>query len=197
LYKIDVETAIQRAERDMMNHDEICCNNAHRLNILDPNHTHVSIGLAWNVTFFAMIQNFENNYIEFDKPIVKDDTHIQISGNVNAPSTHKLMQVAIFYDEMPNYDNYLRDRDETRYDRGQLVGVAVKPAGHEGDYEEPDDHVLIEAQAWEQNTDRIDVSFDLSPVMNKSGVYTIYTLFQNERGEEYPVTTYSVWVDKR
>lgn len=74
--------------------DTICCDNAHRHNILNKYHTHVSIGIAYDNTYFAIVQNFENNYIKFDKPFLQEDNNdnkhiiIQTSGTLLKHNTH-------------------------------------------------------------------------------------------------------------
>jgi uncharacterized protein YkwD len=43
-----IDNAVANLEWAMMYNDETCCNNGHRLNILDPSYTQVSIGIVYN-----------------------------------------------------------------------------------------------------------------------------------------------------
>jgi hypothetical protein len=56
---------------------------SHRNNILHKHHTHVSIGLAYDKYSFVFVQNFENNYVEFDRPMIKVDNPAYKTDNNN------------------------------------------------------------------------------------------------------------------
>ena len=59
-----IENAINASEWEMMNNDTICCDNGHRLDILDSFHNRVAIGIAWNSTSSNVyfVEDFENSY---------------------------------------------------------------------------------------------------------------------------------------
>jgi uncharacterized protein YkwD len=59
--KIDPYDEIEAHEYGMMYDDLECCENGHRDNILDPHHTHVSIGTTYDDYFFVMVQNLRTN----------------------------------------------------------------------------------------------------------------------------------------
>src|SRR5213594_4675281 len=67
----DVKKAIDTAEYNMM-YDDAESNWGHKDNILDKYHTHVSVGIAYDSLDFAIVQNFENQYILWGKQITQD-----------------------------------------------------------------------------------------------------------------------------
>jgi len=60
-----IEYGLANAESGFMQRDSACCNNGHRENILDPFHTSVSIGIAYDSKTDALylVEDFENSYI--------------------------------------------------------------------------------------------------------------------------------------
>src|ERR1051325_12189469 len=91
----------------MMYNDSLCCKDLHRQDILFKYHTHASIGIAYDEDYFAMVQNFENNYINFNEPFIhnNDDRRIQISGQLLSRISNdiSLYGLDIYYDETPSY----------------------------------------------------------------------------------------------
>lgn len=77
-----IENAIYDAESAMMFNDSTCCDNGHRENILDPMHTAVSIGIAYNVTAEAvfLVEDFENVYLGFTTLSLSSNT-VTLAGN--------------------------------------------------------------------------------------------------------------------
>lgn len=59
--------AIDALEYKMMYDAVKCCNNVHRINILDDNHTHANLGFVYNKFYFGLIQNL-NKYTDWYKP---------------------------------------------------------------------------------------------------------------------------------
>jgi hypothetical protein len=104
----------------------------HRHNILDMYPTHVSLGIAYDDYSFALLQNFENNYLNFSTPIVfnNSDRHVNISGTLldNATRFHS---IEIYYDDMPTKSFYEKYKDPSLYQPGKLV-AAVKAATNVG-----------------------------------------------------------------
>ena len=97
--KLDPYTEINNAQWKMVYNDTICCNDSHKYNILDKYHTHVSLGVVYDDYYFAFVQNFENNYIQFNKPLTHDNRHIQISGT-QLENNNTLDSIGVYYDEI-------------------------------------------------------------------------------------------------
>jgi len=182
---------IDSNENVMLYNDSACCDNGHRDNILDKYHTDVSIGIAYDDYTFVMVQNFENNYIIYDKPITIDNRTLTFSGKILKGSSNieadSLSLVHIYYDELPTNITYQGNIDRISYDPGTFVG-GVTP---DTSYYEHGKTLL--ASKW-NFADSIDLSFDISPIVDKNGVYTVYVYLTDRNGDEFPVTSYSVFV---
>ena len=51
----------------------------------------------------------------------------------------------------------------------------------------------ITASTWQVNGTSMDVSFDMTPVLTRSGVYTIYAVLQDDNGSRFNATSYSIY----
>lgn len=138
---LDPIKSIDQLEYNMIYYDSIF-NWSHRNNILDKHHTHVSIGIGYDKYSFVLVQNFENNYIEFDKPIIKlnnqaynvdnnnEDSkgNVEISGKVlgNNDNNSIVDSIHIYYDEKPTFLIYNQHKNDNLYDMGELVAYIIK-----------------------------------------------------------------------
>jgi len=189
--KIDPYSEIDNAERKMMYNDTVCCKNAHRNNILDIHHTNVSIGISYDRYYFAFVQNFENNYIHLTKPITRDNRHIEISGIKQKNGT--LDNIGVYFDALPNHLTYEENREKNSYALGTLLASVVKPLPLFFNYKKPSNYTLIVADKWFQNTQSVNITFDLSSVLKGMGVYTIVTYYK-DGVSRFPATTYSIFL---
>lgn len=188
--RVDPEAAIKQLQSDMVYDDEECCNNGHRNNILDPHHTHVSIGIVYDQYYLAFVQNFENNYGL--KTSLTGNT-VSIAGPL--PKGAELDSITVYYDEMPGFFTYEANKKRAAYDGGELVAAVFKPLGPGFSYLQPEDHLVIEADSWTAGG-RVDTSFSLAEVVEKDGVYTIYAMLEDGEGNQFSATSYSVFVEK-
>src|SRR5215203_1794630 len=140
--RIDPYGEIDFTEWSMMYNDTECCNDSHRDNILDKHHTDVSIGIAYNDYYFVIVQNFENNYLQFNKPLIQGNENIQIAGNL---SGHNIDSIGIYYDQTPSAWLYEKNRDKNSYELGKFVALVVKPPPFLSSYEEPSNYTLVQA----------------------------------------------------
>ena len=186
--KVEPVSTIEQLQYEMMYNDKECCNDGHRNNILDPHHTHVSIGIVYDQYYLALVQNFENNYgLDVDA----EDSEIEISGTL---LDGQLDQIAIYYDEMPSQAVYEQNKDLLSYSAGELVAVIVKPLQPGYYYESLQGYNLIEADRWTVQSDAVNVMFDLADAVDEDGTYTLFALVKD--GEEmFDVTSYSVFVN--
>jgi hypothetical protein len=186
--QIEPLSTIDQLQYEMMYNDKECCNDGHKDNILNPRHTHVSIGIVYDQYYLALVQNFENNY---GLDVEAEDSEIEISG---ALLDGQLDHIAIYYDEMPTQDVYEQNKDLLSYSAGELVAVVVKPLPPGYYYESSEGYDIIEADRWNVDEDSADIGFDLADAVNEDGVYTLFTLVKD--GEEmFDVTSYSVFVN--
>lgn len=186
--KIEPLYTIEQLQYEMMYNDKECCNDGHRNNILDPRHTHVSIGIVYDQYYLALVQNFENNYgLDVDV----EDSEIEISGTL---LDGQLDHIAIYYDEMPTRAVYEQNKNLLSYSAGELVAVVVKPLPPGYYYESLQGYNLIEADRWTVQSDSVNVMFDLADAVDKDGAYTLSALAKD--GEEiFDVTSYSIFVN--
>ncbi len=186
--EIEPLSTIDQLQYEMMYNDKECCNDGHKNNILNPRHTHVSIGIVYDQYYLALVQNFENNY---GLDVEMEDSDIEMSGTL---SDGQLDHIAIYYDEMPTQTVYEQNKDLLSYSAGELVAVVVKPSPPGYYYESLEGYDVIEADRWIEQRDSVNVGFDLADAVDKDGTYTLFALVQD--GEEmFDVTSYSVFVN--
>ena len=187
--EIEPLSTIDQLQYEMMYNDKECCNNGHKDNILNPRHTHVSIGIVYDQYYLAVVQNFENNYgLDVD---VEDSSEIEISGTL---LEGQLDHIAIYYDEMPTRAAYEQNKDLLSYSAGELVAVIVKPLPPGYYYESLEGYDIIEADRWIEQSDSVNIGFDLADAVEEDGAYTLFALVKD--GEEvFDVTSYSVFVN--
>lgn len=186
--EIEPLSTIDQLQYEMMYNDKECCNDGHKNNILNPRHTHVSIGIVYDQYYLALVQNFENNY---GLDVEMEDSDIEMSGTL---LDGQLDHIAIYYDEMPTQTVYEQNKDLLSYSAGELVAVVVKPSPPGYYYESLEGYDVIEADRWIEQRDSVNVGFDLADAVDKDGTYTLFALVKD--GEEmFDVTSYSVFVN--
>ena len=185
---IDPKEKINSTEYTMM-YDDAASNWGHKDNILDKHHTHVSLGISYDDYTFVMVQNFENNYIKFSKPISENKGRVTFTGTIPEGS---LYGVEIYYDELPTSKVYLENKDAPSYGNGEFVAAVVKPLLPDQYYEQPSGYSLITADKWIESDGVADVSFDISSLTSKRGVYTIIVTLDVD-GDVFPAASYPVF----
>lgn len=155
---------------------------ADRDNILDPFHTHVSIGIAFDDYTFVMVQNFENNYIKLDQPPSKRSGYVELVGDIPRGEIHS---ITVHYDEDPSPQVYEQNRDSASYGMGELVATVVPPGGNSTSPEIVADH-------WSLESRTIEIGFSLGSVDERKGVYTVVVAFEDQDGNVFNVLTYSL-----
>jgi uncharacterized protein YkwD len=186
--RIEPLPTIEELQNEMMYNDEECCDDGHRNNILDPRHTHVSIGIMYDEYYLVLVQNFENNY---GLNVDVENSEIEISGTL---LDGELDYIGIYYDEMPTREVYEQNKQLMSYSTGELVAMVVKPLPPGYYYKSLQSYNLIEANRWTVQGNSVDVVFDLADAVDKDGVYTLFTVVKD--GEEmFDVTSYSVFVN--
>lgn len=194
---------------------------SHRNNILDKHHTHVSIGLAYDKYSFVFVQNFENNYVEFDRPIIKvnnpvyktdnsndSEANIEISGKVLG-STNGIVSIYVYYDIRPTFLSYNQHKNDNSYDMGKLIADIVKQLPHHQHYKQSSsNYTLIQATKWfistpsreigrggssQQQQESIDIQFNISSLLKSEGVYTIVVYLKQNSYDTIPATSFSIF----
>ncbi|HYX71928.1 MAG TPA: CAP domain-containing protein, partial [Nitrososphaera sp.] len=181
--KIEPLSTIEQLQNEMMYNDKECCNDGHRNNILDPHHTHMSIGIVYDQYYLAFVQNFENNY---GLNVDVENSEIKVSGTL---LDGQLDHIAIYYDEMPTREVYEQNKDLLSYSAGELVAMVVKPLPPAYYYESPQGYNLIQANKWDVRRDSVNVTFDLADAVDKDGAYTLFAQVK-DGNEMFDVTSY-------
>lgn len=185
--RIEPLATIDELEFEMMYRDKECCNDGHKDNILDPRHTHVSIGIVYDEYYLAFVQNFENNY---GLDVSVDNGQVRISGQLQEG---EIQQVSIYYDEMPDGEIYEQNKQLLSYSAGELAAIAVKPLPPGYYYETSEGYSLIQANRWGEG-ESVNIMFNLAPAVDQDGVYTLFAAVKD--GEEtFDATSYSIFVD--
>jgi uncharacterized protein YkwD len=173
---------IDRSEYLMLYEDKECCNDGHRDNILDPHHTHVSIGVAYDDYFFAFVQNFENQYAQWIRPIARDVTNdVSMAGffannrDANSDNDLDFYTITVTYDAPPTPAAYQANKDRQGYGAGDLLAVVVPPAAPGTFYVKPADYDIIEAKDWSKEATGFDIRFSLQGLIDAhgKGIYTV------------------------
>ncbi len=187
--KIEPLSTIEELEYEMMYKDAECCNDGHRDNILEPRHTHVSIGIVYDKYYLAFVENFENNH---GLNVDVNNGQVRISGQL---LEGELEQVSIYYDVMPTPAVYEQNKHLLSYSTGELVATVVKPLPPGYYYERPQGYTLIEANSWEQG-DSVNVMFNLASAVKEDGVYTLFVVVK-DGGQMFDATSHSIFVDSQ
>ena len=178
---------IKTSEYEMM-YQDASSNWGHRDNILDLHHTSVSLGIAYSDNTFVIVQNFENNYIDFTQPITYDSGMVSFSGIL---SQGKINNIEIDYDQTPTPAIYQQNKQATSYTTGTQVAVVAKPLPWGEFYQNTLGSPIIIAKQWAEQGNNITVSFDAGKIITKPGVYDIL-VWLDVNGQTFPATYYSI-----
>ncbi len=190
--RIDPLSTLDELQHEMIYDDKDCCDNGHRDNILDRNHTHVSIGIAYDAYYLALVQNFEADY---GLSTNVDGSKISITGPM--PPGAKFDNIVVYYDQLPSKQAYETNKERLSYDAGTLAATVFEPLPRGLRYQQPADYVVIEASRWHDDNNNgggLDVNFDLAPAIKKDGVYTVYAMFDDAQGKQFSATSHSIFV---
>ncbi|MEM3403388.1 MAG: CAP domain-containing protein [Nitrososphaeria archaeon] len=184
----EMKSYIRELEHEMIYNDS-AANWGHRDNILDPAHTHVNIGIDYTNNMFVMVQDFENVYINWNVFEV-NDTQVTLDGSLLKDLEAYLF--VVFYDPLPEpltREQLLGPPYNNGYFFGEKIG-AVLNKGYEVDIP------YVYATKWYQSGLDFSIEFDLSPFVQKDGVYTILFEVIDEKGQIYYATAYSIFIKK-
>lgn len=200
LNSFDPFKQINDSEYRMM-YDDAKSNWGHRDNIIDPNHTHVNLGISYDNERFYFVENFENNIVNWDN-IQMIGTQLHLVGQM--PGSYSLEQIYVFSDSTPkvlmeqDLDNQL-PYNAGYYDQGNLVGMIVPKLGGSYYYTEcAAGKMTISSSTGQQcidyttfvntSSNGIDISVDVSKWMG-SGLHTIYVDLKKPNGEQVGCTS--------
>ncbi len=186
-----VEDDLNLLEHSMMYNDSACCNNGHRMNILNPLHNRVSIGIAYNSTTLYFDEDFENYYVDMTVSVSTGDT-VTMQGPI-VKSGVSSSEAFVTFDGTPTPEtSAVLNSGPREYGPGTIAGGVLPPCA----FACPRFQTGITAYAtsWSFTSTKMDVSFSLSDFINQygSGVYTVYLITGNDTNTA--ITSYSVFV---
>lgn len=184
--KTDPTTYIKNLEWQMVYNDSHS-NWGHKENILDPHHTNVSVGIAYDDYYLVLVQNFENNYIHFISPITENSGIVSFSGNVGQIP---IEDINVFYDPLPSPTLYQEHKNDESYDMGTMVAI-IQPPPDNNSFYPPSNQTALMADKWTGVGNDVDISFDMSPLVTKPGVYTLVAVLNNNN-DLFQATTFAI-----
>ena len=185
---IEPVSTMKKLHRGMV-YDDAHANWGHRDNILNPHHTHVSIGIVSSEYALYFVQHFEGHHIEYlddtgrQNPIDMIGGKFVIKGEI--PEKHEMSSIAILGEPLPSKTAYYRDGDLPSYSYGDVAAVVAKPLLR-GQYNDVEEYDTVMADKWDVSRDGIHIEFDPMPAMAGDGAYTIMLwLKDGATGEEF------------
>lgn len=187
--KIEPIKQLEQIHYDMMYNDEEY-EWGNKGNILDPKHTDVSFGIAFDQYSFVLVQNFEYNYINLSQPIGQDPANIEILGELRAGT---LYNISVYYDPFPTQEDYHLHKNEKSYGFGKTVGVVERPLPPNSFYEKHNEFEVITAKNMTQTGNKIYAEFDISKITVSPGIYTL-TVWLKIDDMFVPATVHPIFV---
>lgn len=200
----DPHAEIMKAEDEMMNNDA-SSNWGHRDNILDPNHTHVNFGIAYDHERFYFVEHFEDNLVNWQM-IKLVGSKLTMVGTIQ--KGYSIYHVDVFSDPEPKvlseYDlDNLAPYNIGYYDQGNLVGIILPELS--GNYYYPEcspgkttitssdgtseclDYTTFQNNSANPNS--INVVVDASKWINSDGLHTVYLYLKDSNENSIPATS--------
>jgi len=195
---------ISKSEHGMV-YNDAASNWGHRDNILNPHHTHVNFGVAYDNEKFYFVEHFEDNVIDWTRIELVAVDELQLVGNL--PSGYSFYNIAVYSDPNPKTLTGQSLNNESPYnagyyDQGNLVGMIVERPPPNSYYEECSagkimvttdtnkqcvDYVTFENKSG--YSDRLDISVDVSKWLGTDGLHTIYVTLNYGIGEPVQATS--------
>ena len=155
--------------------DDAHANWGHRDNILDPYHTHVSIGVAYTDYTLVFVQNFETRRIEGvgpagspANPISLDSAgRITVAGRMDAGLG--VYSIDVYYDPLPSARTYRMHANDMSYSLDEPIAHIYKP--HPYGYISTGTTIVM-ADRWNTSAGSVLIESDAPADMSKNGVYT-------------------------
>ena len=197
-----VEATIQDAEHSMVYNDSACCNNGHKLNILNPLHNKVSIGVAHSANTVYFDEEFENDYINLNFTLSSASApspyYVTMTGTpIQGSPKPTLLYIA--FDKTPSSQTSTQlNNGLTEYGPGTLEGGVLQPCNKIkqslGQCPRFSTGTTVYADAWVFSSSGMNIEFSLKDFVTNydPGVYTIYLLTGSSTASS--LTTTSVFV---
>lgn len=186
---INVTNSISFMENQMLYNDSQCCNNGHRLNILDPNHNQISIGVGYNDTTVYLVEDFINDYVNwFNSTPRTSGDNVYLIGNTTSGTQLDLLQIT--YDPLPQNLTRAQLDHTDNYSYGKTIAGVTH-----GNYYYQNITNLY-ATRYQTKGDYFSIEFNMSQLikMQGAGAYTVMVYLTNSTGQGFLGSTYTVFV---
>jgi uncharacterized protein YkwD len=171
----DSKAAIADLEWRMVN-DDAESNWGHKANILDAFHNKVSIGIAYDENSLYLVQDFENDYVDWTT-LTTSQGDVTMVGHFTSPGL-AIKQVGVYFDQVAILTSQQLENAPYNgsYDSGHFVGVVLPPGWQSGQ------DVALTANVWRQVVLDFQINFNLFPLfeLNGKGIYTVYLYTEND-----------------
>ncbi len=195
----NVTKTLAQIEYDFVYNDEQCCNDGHRDNILDANHTQVSIGIAYNATTVYFVQDFINNYVSWmdNTPAADASQNVYLSG-ILTPG-YNLTSVEVSYDP-PIMNLTPAELADSPYNGPYAQGTVIAGVGYSrfGRRFFYPNITTVNATTYSIQANRFNVQFPLAGLIRQygSGEYTVdLWLASGNSSGEFVGATYTFFVN--
>jgi uncharacterized protein YkwD len=173
----DLKSALVKMNLQMM-YDDSAFNWEHRSNILDPDHTSVSLGIAYDEDNVYLVEDFENIFVNLTSPLTLSDGLLRIEGTTSLALD--LSVAAVYMDATPTNISVNALRQDPQYTGsyglGTEIGVVLPPSGY--GITGPPGTLSVNALTWQTGPGLVNLSLPLEPFIASfgKGVYTVYLL---------------------
>jgi uncharacterized protein YkwD len=202
--KYDPYEEITKGENKMMNNDD-SSNRGHRDNILNPNHTFVNFGIAYDNERFYFVEHFED-YLVYWQIVKLVGNRLTMVGIIQ--TGYSMDGIDIFSDPKPKtLTEYELDNSPPYnarfYSQGSYVGTIVKEPTGNFYYPEcspgkinvtssGNTYQCLDYATYENNSpnpNAINLVVDVSKWTNSDGLHTIYVNLKDSSGKVVPATS--------
>jgi hypothetical protein len=168
-------------------YEDATSNWGHRDNIIDKNHNKVNIGIAYDGTHLAFVQDFEDDYITWSKIFTYNSGTLSMSGTT---SIGKVESISLYYDPPSQPLSQSQLLNTSSYGLGEEVGYILPPSYS------VDGTKYVNAHQWSvSNSGSFSISANIQPLLYKGkGVYTV-VIWANKGNDHITLTTYSLFLN--
>jgi Cysteine-rich secretory protein family len=196
-YSFDPFKQINDSEYGMM-YNDAGSDWRHRDNIINPEHTDVNFGIAYDNEKFYFVEHFESNIIKW-QTMKLDGNQLHLVGQI--PAGYSLYQIDVFADPpskpLTSKDlNGVLPYNAGQYDQGEFVGVILPRLASDSHYPEcSKGKAILDTTKGEKCVDYVTFTnistilkgIDISPNVSKwmsPGLHTIYVSLKKQNGEQ-------------
>lgn len=185
-----------RNQQHAMMHDDAESNWGHRDNIIDKNHNKVNVGIAYDSTHLAYVQDFEDDYITWSKLITYSDGTLSMAGTTTIGA---IQAVALYYDSIPqplSKNQLISPPYNDGYKLGDEVGQVIPPPspGRYYDFRNSKTKYVVASKWFVSNPGSFSIGANIQPLLYRgSGVYTV-VIWAKNGNDDIPLTTYSLFI---